>query len=108
MSGMVPPFVQMIAPAVLAAAGVVLLGMGALALGLFPPLRRDLGGVANLDAEAEHVRVPLRDGDALDAYVLAGKRTAVIVLFHGYARTHTRSWRYARRRRCCAERLRLR
>ena len=92
---MVPFFPQWVIPAALAAAGIVLLGIGALALGLFPPLRRDLGGVANLDAEAEHVRVPLSDGDTLDAYVIEGHRPAVIVLFHGYARTHTRSWRYA-------------
>lgn len=92
---MVPLLAQMLVPAVLTACGAGLLGLGMLAVGLFPPLRRDLGGVANLDAEAERVRVPLRDGDTLDAFVLNGHRPAVIVLFHGYARTHTRSWRYA-------------
>ena len=93
-----------IPPSLLAALGAVLglglLGAIALAAGLFPPLPRDLGGVEDLSGEAERVRIPLSHADALDAYVLGGTRPAVIVLFHGFARTHTRSWRYAAFLRC--------
>jgi uncharacterized protein len=77
-------------------AGVVVAAVvaGAFAV-LFPPLPRDLGGAANLDAEAERAAIPLAKDGALDAWLLAGTRPAVIVLFHGFGRTHHRAWRYA-------------
>jgi len=78
------------------AAGVAVTAVGgSIAAVLYPPLPRDLGGAPNLDREAERVRVPLANGDALDAWVVPGHRRAVIVLFHGFARTHHRAWRYA-------------
>jgi dipeptidyl aminopeptidase/acylaminoacyl peptidase len=63
---------------------------------LYPPAPVDLGGVANLDARAEKLRIPVGSDDALDGWLLPGKGAALIVVFHGYGRDHTRAWRYAR------------
>lgn len=62
---------------------------------LFPPLPRDLGGAENLDRVAQRRRIPLAVDGALDAWWIAGTVPAVIVLFHGFGRTHHRCWRYA-------------
>lgn len=62
---------------------------------LYPAVPRDLAGAPDLDREAKLVRIAVADGDSLDAYVLRGRRPGVIVLFHGYARDHSRVWRYA-------------
>lgn len=62
---------------------------------LYPPVPKDLGGVENLDAEAEKVKIPIGTEDSLDGWLLPGKRAALIVIFHGYGRDHTRAWRYA-------------
>ena len=68
---------------------------GSLSLILFPPLPRDLGGAVDLDAEAEPVRIPVPGDGHLDAWYLRGHRPAVVVLLHGFGRTHHRAWRYA-------------
>jgi len=68
---------------------------GALAIALYPPLPRDLGGAPDLDGAAERVTIPVAGDTGLDAWVLPGTRRAVIVLFHGFGRTHHRAWRYA-------------
>src|SRR5262245_20151611 len=68
---------------------------GSVSLVLYPPLPRDLGGAPDLDARARRLSIPMDDGDALDAWHVRGDRQAVIVLFHGYGRTHHRAWRYA-------------
>jgi fermentation-respiration switch protein FrsA (DUF1100 family) len=64
-------------------------------LALYPPVPRDLGGAADLDDEAERVRIPLPGGDHLDGWHLPGAGAATILLLHGYGRTHHRMWRYA-------------
>ncbi len=81
-------------------AGLLLLAAALFAAGsgwiaLYPPVPDDLGGVENLDARAEKVRIPIGRDDALDGWLLHGKREALIVIFHGYGRNHTRAWRYA-------------
>jgi len=81
-------------PLIVAAGAVVTAAGGTIAAVLYPPLPRDLGGAPNLDAESERVRIPV-GRDALDAWVIPGRRDAVIVLFHGFGRTHHRAWRYA-------------
>jgi pimeloyl-ACP methyl ester carboxylesterase len=68
---------------------------GSLSLILFPPLPRDLGGAVDLDAEAEPLRIPVPGDGHLDAWYLRGHRPAVVVLLHGFGRTHHRAWRYA-------------
>ncbi len=68
---------------------------GAAALALYPLLPADLGGAPNLDRRARRVRIPLADGDELDGWHLAGTRASVVVVFHGFGRTHHRAWRYA-------------
>lgn len=73
----------------------VLFGGGSFWLALYPPVPADLGGVADLDERAQRAKVPLADGDALDAWWLPGRDDAVIVLFHGHGRDHHRVWRYA-------------
>ncbi len=79
------------------ALGAVMLAVGAAAilLGLYPPLPRDLGGARDLDGEAERVSIPVPGDGPLNAWVIRGTRDAVIVLFHGFGRTHHRGWRYA-------------
>jgi dienelactone hydrolase len=81
---------------VLALSALVIFLAGSAWLALYPGIPPDLGGVADLDANARHVRIPVGEGDTVDAWVLAGTRPGVIVLFHGYARDHHREWRYAR------------
>jgi pimeloyl-ACP methyl ester carboxylesterase len=76
-------------------AAVVLFAAGSGWIALYPPVRRDLGGVEDLDARAEKVRIPVGPDDTLDGWLLAGRRDALIVIFHGYGREHTRAWRYA-------------
>jgi uncharacterized protein len=77
-----------------ALAAVALLASGAVWLGFFPFLPRDLGGAPDLDAVARRVRVPLEGGDALDGWLLAGRERAVVLVLHGYGREHSRAWRY--------------
>lgn len=76
------------------AAVAVLAGAG-FGLVLFPPLPRDLGGAADLDREARRHHIPVEQDGVLDAWHLRGTLPAVIVLFHGFGRTHHRCWRYA-------------
>ncbi len=63
-------------------------------VGLYPMLPRDLGGVENLDHQAQRVRIAVAPGDSVDAWYLPGTRPASVLLLHGYARTHSRMWRY--------------
>jgi dipeptidyl aminopeptidase/acylaminoacyl peptidase len=67
---------------------------GAVWLGFFPFLPRDLGGAPDLDRVARRVRVPLDGGDALDGWLLPGRECAVVLVLHGYGREHSRAWRY--------------
>jgi fermentation-respiration switch protein FrsA (DUF1100 family) len=67
---------------------------GAALMGLYPLVPRDLGGAPDLDRRARRVRVPLDGGDAIDAWYLSGTRRAIVLLFHGYGRDHSRTWRY--------------
>jgi pimeloyl-ACP methyl ester carboxylesterase len=78
-----------------AAALAVVLAAATAWIALYPPVPPDLGGVADLDAEARRVRIPLPGGDALDGWLVAGRGRGVIVFFHGYGRAHDRGWRYA-------------
>jgi fermentation-respiration switch protein FrsA (DUF1100 family) len=80
---------------VLALSALVILVAGSSWLVLYPGVPEDLGGVANLDREAERVRIPVGEDDHLDGWVLRGRRPGVIALFSGYARDHRRMWRYA-------------
>jgi len=73
----------------------LLFGAGSGWMALYPPVPQDLGGVENFDARAERFRIPVGQDDRLDAFLLHGKRAALIVIFHGYGRDHTRAWRYA-------------
>lgn len=79
----------------LLAAAALIFAAGSGYIALYPPVPEDLGGVENLDSEAEKVRIPIGQDDALDGWLLHGKRSALIVIFHGYGRDHTRAWRYA-------------
>ncbi len=65
-------------------------------IALYPSVPADLGGVENLDAKAEHVRIPVGEGDHLDGWYLPGRSDATVILFAGYARDHRRVWRYGR------------
>ncbi len=67
---------------------------GAVWLGFFPFLPRDLGGAPDLDRVARRVRVPLDGGDALDGWLLPARERAVVLVLHGYGREHSRAWRY--------------
>ena len=71
----------------------LLLG-GAVWLGFFPFLPRDLGGAPDLDRVARRVRVPLHGDDALDGWLLPARERAVVLVLHGYGREHSRAWRY--------------
>jgi fermentation-respiration switch protein FrsA (DUF1100 family) len=74
---------------------VVLLFVGGSAwVGFYPPVPTDLAGAENLDAQALHIVIPLRDGDALDGWYLPPRNGSVVLLLHGYGRDHTRAWRY--------------
>jgi pimeloyl-ACP methyl ester carboxylesterase len=72
----------------------LLLLAGSTWLALYPALPADLGGVPDLDAAAERVRIAVAPGDSLDAWYVPGTRPAAVLLLHGYGRTHTRMWRY--------------
>lgn len=63
-------------------------------IALYPTVKADLGGVENLDARAQHVRIPVGEGDHLDGWYLPGRTDATVILFAGYARDHRRVWRY--------------
>ncbi|HXS82232.1 MAG TPA: alpha/beta fold hydrolase [Methylomirabilota bacterium] len=73
----------------------LLLMAGSAWIALYPTVPADLGGVANLDASATRVRIPVDEADSLDAWYLRGSQPAAVVLFAGYARDHRRMWRYA-------------
>ena len=80
---------------VLAVSALLVFLAGSSWLALFPGVPQDLGGVANLDHEAERVRIPVGEDDHLDGRLLRGVRPGVVVFFPGYARDHRRMWRYA-------------
>lgn len=80
---------------VLALSALVLFAAGTAWLLLYPAVPRDLAGAPDFDRQARHVRIAVGESDSLDAYLLRGTRPGVIVLFHGYARDHSRVWRYA-------------
>lgn len=79
---------------VLAASALALFVGGSIWLALFPPVIVDLGGAPDLDAAATRVRIPIAQ-DALDGWLLPGRRPGLVIVFHGYARDHRRAWRYA-------------
>ncbi len=74
---------------------VLLFAAGSAWIALYPTVPADLGGVENLDAKAERVRIPVGEDDHLDGWYLRGPRPATVLLFAGYARDHRRVWRYA-------------
>jgi fermentation-respiration switch protein FrsA (DUF1100 family) len=74
---------------------VLLFAAGSAWIALYPSVPADLGGVANLDAHATRVTIPVGESDHLDAWYVRGTRPATVVLFAGYARDHRRMWRYA-------------
>lgn len=84
----------MIEMALLGGAAMTGAAAGAALLALYPPLPRDLGGAPDLDGRARRVRIPVGD-DELDGWCLDGDAPSVLLVFHGYGRTHSRSWRYA-------------
>ncbi|MBI1798288.1 MAG: alpha/beta fold hydrolase [Candidatus Eisenbacteria bacterium] len=65
-------------------------------LALYPGVPADLGGVPNLDSRATRVSIPVGGADHLDGFLILGSRRALVVIFHGYGRDHTRAWRYGR------------
>lgn len=76
-------------------AAALLFAAGSGWIALYPAVPEDLGGVENLDARAERFRIPVGQDDKLDAFLVQGRRSALVVIFHGYGRDHTRAWRYA-------------
>ena len=80
---------------VLSFAAVCLFAAGSAWLAFYPPVPRDLDGAPDLDSTARAVRIPV-GSDSLDGWYLAGGEPAVVIVFHGYGRDHTRAWRYAR------------
>ena len=78
----------------LSLAALVLFGLGSGWLALYPPVPRDLGGAPDLDSRARAVRIPV-GRDSLDGWYLVGREPAIVIVFHGYGRDHTRAWRYA-------------
>jgi len=81
---------------VLFLSALLLFAAGSAWLALYPTVPPDLAGVENLDARAEHVRIPVGEGDHLDGWWLPGREPATVILFAGYARDHRRVWRYGR------------
>jgi uncharacterized protein len=83
---------------------VIVLGCSALALfvsgsvwlAFYPPVPSDLGGVASLDGEARHVKIPVGAHDHVEAWYVPPRNGAVIVVLHGFGRDHQRAWRYGR------------
>jgi len=73
----------------------LLLAGGSAWIALYPTVPADLGGVEDLDARAQHVQIPVGEGDHLDGWYLHGREPAAVILFAGYARDHRREWRYA-------------
>jgi len=63
-------------------------------LAFYPPVPTDLAGAENLDARARRLRIPVGDRDSLDGWYMAPRNGAMVVIFHGYGRDHTRAWRY--------------
>jgi dipeptidyl aminopeptidase/acylaminoacyl peptidase len=84
----------MVELALLGGAAVTGVAGGAALLALYPWVPRDLGGAPDLDRRARRVRIPLADGDALDAWRLDGREPAAVLILHGYGRDHSRAWRY--------------
>jgi len=80
---------------VLAASALLIVAAGSAWVAMYPPLPHDLGGVADLDARAGRVRIPVGERDHVDGWLLRGSRPGTIVMFHGYGREHHRLWRYA-------------
>lgn len=80
---------------VLALSALLLFAAGSGWLVLYPAVPTDLAGAPNLDSLATRVRIPVTAADSLDGWLLPGWRPGVVVLLHGYARDHTREWRYA-------------
>jgi dipeptidyl aminopeptidase/acylaminoacyl peptidase len=78
----------------LSIAALALFAAGSGWLALYPPVPADLDGAPDLDAVARRVRIPV-EADSLDGWYLAGREPAVVIVFHGYGREHTRAWRYA-------------
>lgn len=79
----------------LALGALLLLAAGSAYLALYPHVPDDLGGVENLDARAQKLRIPVGEDDHVDAWWVPGERQALVVFFPGYARRHDRAWRYA-------------
>ncbi len=74
---------------------VLLFATGSTWIGLYPPFPKDLDGAHDFDSEARRVSIPVGDDDRLDGWWLPGEGRGVVVVFHGYGRTHHRAWRYA-------------
>jgi pimeloyl-ACP methyl ester carboxylesterase len=64
-------------------------------LALYPGVPVDLGGAADLDHRARHVRIPVTPADSVDGWWLPGTRPVTVLMLHGYGRDHHRMWRYA-------------
>jgi fermentation-respiration switch protein FrsA (DUF1100 family) len=79
---------------VLSCAALLLFAGGSTWVAFYPPVPTDLAGAENLDARARRVRIPLEGGDALDGWYLPPRNGTVVLFLHGYARDHTRAWRY--------------
>lgn len=86
------PMVLLVVLSTSALAAAALGGLAALVF--YPFLPRDLGGAPDLDAQARRVRIPVGPGDWIDGWHVPGTRSAVVLLLHGFARDHSRSWRY--------------
>src|SRR5690348_18213187 len=81
---------------VLALGALFLFAAGSVWLGLYPPVRADLAGVADFAPAAARVAIPVGADDHVDGYLLPGTRRTLVVLLPGYARDHRRMARYAR------------
>jgi uncharacterized protein len=84
----------MIEMALLGGAAMTGAAAGAALLAFYPPLLRDLGGAPDLDGRARRVLIPVAGDDGVDGWWLEGPAPSLVLLFHGYGRTHTRTWRY--------------
>ena len=79
---------------VLSCSALVLFLGGSGWIAFYPPVPVDLAGAENLDGKTRRVRIPLEHGDALDGWYLPPRNGAVVLILNGYARNHTRAWRY--------------